>query len=86
MSKLPGISQFQLTNHVAVVTGGSKGLGQAMAAGLASAGAKLMLVSRNEAEARAAADAIARDYDVRPSPWPRTSPRKLRLPPWCSVA
>ena len=36
---LPGIKQFDLAGRVAVVTAGSKGLGGAMAAGLASAGA-----------------------------------------------
>ncbi len=44
---LPGIKLFDLTDKVAIITGGSKGLGLAMAAGLASAGAKVMLVSRD---------------------------------------
>ncbi|MCS5631547.1 MAG: glucose 1-dehydrogenase [Pirellulaceae bacterium] len=61
---LPGIKQFELHDRVAIVTGGSKGLGKAMAAGLASAGAKLVLVSRNQAEVEAAADEIGRDYGV----------------------
>ena len=65
MTRWPGISQFQLTDQVAIVTGGSKGLGEAMAAGLASAGANLLLVSRDEAEATAAADRIAAEYPVR---------------------
>ena len=47
---LRGIKLFDLTGKVAVITGGSKGLDQAMAAGLASAGANLVLVSRNESE------------------------------------
>jgi NAD(P)-dependent dehydrogenase (short-subunit alcohol dehydrogenase family) len=59
---LPGIKLFDLTGRNAVVTGGSKGLGEAMAAGLASAGANVMLVSRNEAEAVAAAAGIAQDF------------------------
>ena len=62
---LPGIKLFDLTGRVAIVTGGSKGLGQAMAAGLASAGADVLLVSRNAAEAQAAAAGIARDYGRR---------------------
>ena len=61
---LPGIKQFDLTGRVAIITGGSKGLGQAMAAGLGSAGADLFLVSRNLSEAEAAASQIARDYGV----------------------
>ena len=62
---LPGIKQFDLTGKVAIVTGGSKGLGFAMASGLASAGANVLLASRNLDEAQAAADEIARDYGHR---------------------
>ena len=59
-----GIASFDLNGQTAIVTGGSKGLGLAMAAGLASAGAKVMLVSRNGDEAIAAATAISGHYDV----------------------
>ena len=61
-SMLPGIKQFDLTGKTAIVTGGSKGLGQAMAEGLASAGANLLLTSRNIEEAQAVAEQIKRDY------------------------
>src|SRR6187402_2165914 len=61
-SPLPGIKLFNLTGRTALVTGGSKGLGLAMAAGLASAGADVMLVSRHPDEAGAAAAVIARDF------------------------
>jgi len=60
---LPGIKQFDLTDRVAIITGGSKGLGEAMGAGLASAGANLMLVSRNDDEAKATAETLASEYD-----------------------
>ena len=59
---LPGIKQFDLSGKTAVITGGSKGLGQAMAAGLASAGADVMVVSRNLAEAEQAAEQITADF------------------------
>ncbi|MEO8380266.1 MAG: SDR family NAD(P)-dependent oxidoreductase, partial [Acidobacteriota bacterium] len=39
---------FDLTGRVAIVTGGSRGLGQEMAEGLAEAGASLMLCARRE--------------------------------------
>lgn len=61
---LPGIKLFDLTGRVAIVTGGSKGLGKAMASGFASAGAKVVLVSRNQAEVDEAASEIASDFEV----------------------
>jgi len=60
---LPGIQQFDLTGKAAIVTGGSKGLGEAMAAGLASAGADVLLTSRHADEAEAAAEQIAADFE-----------------------
>jgi gluconate 5-dehydrogenase len=39
---------FDLTGQVALVTGGSRGLGEEMAEGLAEAGASLMLLARRE--------------------------------------
>jgi NAD(P)-dependent dehydrogenase (short-subunit alcohol dehydrogenase family) len=63
--KLPGIKLFDLGGRVALVTGGSKGLGYAMAAGLASAGADVILVSRHLDEAQNAAANIARDFGKR---------------------
>ena len=62
---LPGIKLFDLTGRVAIVTGGSKGLGQAMAAGLASAGADLLLTSRHGKEAAAAAAQIVQEFGHR---------------------
>jgi len=50
---------FDLTGRTALVTGGSKGLGLAMARGLAQAGADIAICSRNEAELAKARDAIA---------------------------
>lgn len=62
---LPGMKLFDLTGRAAIITGGSKGLGAAMAEGLASAGANVLLVSRNLAESQAAADEIASGYGVK---------------------
>lgn len=62
---LPGIKLFDLTGRAAIITGGSKGLGAAMAEGLASAGANVLLVSRNLEEAQATADEIATGYGVK---------------------
>lgn len=62
---LPGIKLFDLSGRAAIVTGGSKGLGEAMAAGLASAGADVLLTSRHEEEASAAAQQIQEDFGHR---------------------
>ncbi len=62
---LRGIKLFDLTGRSALVTGGSRGLGQAMAAGLASAGADVVLTSRHEEEAATAAAEIAAQYGRR---------------------
>ncbi|HET9279281.1 MAG TPA: glucose 1-dehydrogenase [Flavitalea sp.] len=59
---LPGIKQFDMRGKAAIVTGGSKGLGFAMAAGLASAGARIMLVNRNAEEGKQAANELSTDY------------------------
>jgi len=63
-STLPGIKLFDLSGKVAIVTGGSKGLGLAMAEGLASAGANIMIVNRNKIEGEAAASKIIETYGV----------------------
>tara|TARA_R110002049_G_scaffold27321_2_gene93992 strand:- start:56354 stop:57127 length:774 start_codon:yes stop_codon:yes gene_type:complete len=62
---LPGIKLFDLTDRVAIVTGGSKGLGKAMAAGLASAGCQTVLISRTAGEVEQAANEIQRDHGVK---------------------
>src|SRR5207244_10128071 len=51
---------FNLKGKVALVTGGSKGLGKAMARGLAEAGADIVISSRHENELRTALDEIVR--------------------------
>lgn len=63
--KLPGIKQFDLSGKCAIITGGSKGLGLAMAAGLASAGAQVMLVNRNAQEGIKAAQDLTAEYGVK---------------------
>jgi gluconate 5-dehydrogenase len=63
MEKLPGIKLFDLSGRSAIITGGSKGLGLAMAAGLASAGANVILVNRNAAEGADAAEELSKLYN-----------------------
>ena len=47
-------NQFDLAGRVALVTGGSKGLGKAMARGLAEVGADIIISSRHEEELQGA--------------------------------
>ncbi|MFP6762200.1 MAG: SDR family NAD(P)-dependent oxidoreductase [Planctomycetaceae bacterium] len=49
---------FDLTGRTALITGGSKGLGKAMALGFAAHGANLMICSRNADELKATATEI----------------------------
>jgi NAD(P)-dependent dehydrogenase (short-subunit alcohol dehydrogenase family) len=53
------LDKFGLDGRVAIVTGASKGLGKAMAKALAGAGADVVVTSRNQVEAQAAADELA---------------------------
>ena len=62
---LPGIKLFDLSGRAAIVTGGSKGLGAAMAAGLASAGADVLITSRHQEEACQTADELSLEYGRR---------------------
>lgn len=50
--------RFDLTGRAALVTGGSRGLGKAMARALAEAGADVVIASRDEAEVTTAAAEI----------------------------
>ncbi len=56
---------FDLSGRVALVTGGSKGLGKSMARGLAEFGADVVISSRHEDELRAAAGEIGKGLEVR---------------------
>jgi NAD(P)-dependent dehydrogenase (short-subunit alcohol dehydrogenase family) len=53
-----GTEIFSLTNRVAIVTGAARGLGQALAQGLADAGARVILGDLNTEGARQAAEGI----------------------------
>ena len=52
-----GTEMFDLTDHVAVITGGNSGIGLGMARGLAAANASVVIWARNEERsARAVAE------------------------------
>ena len=54
---------FDLTGKVALVTGGGRGLGKAMARGLAEAGADVVLASRSEGELKSALQEVLKGTD-----------------------
>ena len=56
---------FDLSGRCALITGGSRGLGKAMARGFAEAGASVFISSRSAEELQAAAAEIGEDLDVR---------------------
>ncbi len=55
------MKRFDLTGKTALVTGGSRGLGKAMAKGLAEAGADIVISSRHEAELQKSLHEIAKE-------------------------
>ncbi|MCW1432290.1 SDR family NAD(P)-dependent oxidoreductase [Novosphingobium sp. JCM 18896] len=57
---LPRTPSFRLDRRRALVTGAGRGIGAAMAAALAEAGAEVTLVARSESEIAAVAEAIRR--------------------------
>lgn len=59
------VEGYDLGGRVAVVTGGSRGLGREMVRGLARAGADVMIVSRNVEPCQALADEVAAEHGVR---------------------
>ena len=56
---------FDLTDRVAVVTGGNGGIGKGIAEGLASAGCNIVIAARNMAKSSEAAREIEHEYGVK---------------------
>ena len=60
---MSALDKFRLDGHVAVVTGGGRGIGRAIALGLAEAGADVVLAARRKEEI----DAVAENTGCTPS-------------------
>lgn len=58
-------STIDLTGRTALITGGSRGLGLAIARGFAAAGANLVIASRKQDACIQAAEQITAEYDVK---------------------
>jgi NAD(P)-dependent dehydrogenase (short-subunit alcohol dehydrogenase family) len=54
------LDQFRLNGKVAIVTGGSRGMGKSIALGLAEAGADVVVASRTLSDIQAVAEEIRR--------------------------
>ena len=52
------LDQFKLDGQVAVVTGGGRGIGEAIALGMAEAGADIVVAARRTEEIEAVADKV----------------------------
>ncbi len=59
------MSLFDLTGKVAIISGASRGIGEAIARSYVEAGARVLISSRKSENIQAAADAINRDYPDR---------------------
>ena len=64
MNTAPGTNLFDLTGHVALITGGNSGIGLGMAEGLAQSGANVVIWGTNEEKNTAALDQL-RKYGTR---------------------
>ena len=53
-----GLEMFKLDGKVAIVTGGSRGFGKAIALGLAEAGADVVVASRTQSDLDGVAEEI----------------------------
>jgi NAD(P)-dependent dehydrogenase (short-subunit alcohol dehydrogenase family) len=58
------LDKFRLDGQTAIVTGGNRGIGRAIADGLADVGANVVVANRDEETGRAAASEIADEHDV----------------------
>jgi NAD(P)-dependent dehydrogenase (short-subunit alcohol dehydrogenase family) len=63
-----GVSVFDLTGRVAVVTGGSRGIGRAIVQGFAEAGASVVIASRRLDGCQTAASEVEDSTGVRAIP------------------
>ncbi|TFG12636.1 glucose 1-dehydrogenase [Candidatus Thorarchaeota archaeon] len=62
------MAKYDLDGKIAIITGGSGGLGEQFAHGLAEAGSNVVLAARREKNLEQIADELSKKYDVRSLP------------------
>ncbi len=62
------MAKYDLDGKIAIITGGSGGLGEQFAHALAEAGSNVVLAARREKNLKQIADALSKKYDVRSLP------------------
>ena len=81
---------FSVRGKVALVTGGSRGIGEMIAAGFLANGAKVYISSRKaaacDATAQRLSDTYGGEWEAKPEPTPPVAPPLGKLPPAAGAA
>ena len=81
MDRTELLNQFDLTGRTAIITGGSRGIGRAIAGGFAALGVNVVIASRIDIVVNNAANALAQPLGgITPEAWEKSFSTNLRGP------